>query len=91
MRTYERSGVTVDQCTDCRGLFLDRGELEHLIDAEQSWHAGQPPARESSWQEPRYDDRDRGYGDRDRSYGDRDRGYPQQRRRRKSFLDELFD
>ena len=24
MRTYERSGVTVDQCADCRGLFLDR-------------------------------------------------------------------
>jgi Zn-finger nucleic acid-binding protein len=29
MRTYERSGVTVDQCADCRGIFLDRGELEH--------------------------------------------------------------
>jgi hypothetical protein len=85
MRTYERSGVTVDQCSDCRGLFLDRGELEHLIDAEQSWHAGQPPAREPtrepSWQEPRYGDH--GYRG--------DRGYPQQRRRKKSFLDELFD
>jgi uncharacterized protein len=30
MRNYERSGVTVDQCSDCRGIFLDRGELEHL-------------------------------------------------------------
>ena len=28
MRVYERSGVTVDQCTECRGIFLDRGELE---------------------------------------------------------------
>ena len=36
MHSYERSGVTVDQCTGCRGLFLDRGELEHLIDAENS-------------------------------------------------------
>ena len=40
MRTYERNGVHVDQCTDCRGIFLDRGELDRLIDAENSWHGG---------------------------------------------------
>ncbi|MEY4171210.1 MAG: hypothetical protein RLZ94_2283, partial [Actinomycetota bacterium] len=34
MRSYERSGVHVDQCTECRGIFLDRGELERLVDAE---------------------------------------------------------
>jgi uncharacterized protein len=34
MRSYERNGVTVDQCSGCRGIFLDRGELERLIDAE---------------------------------------------------------
>jgi uncharacterized protein len=36
MRSYERSGITVDQCTECRGVFLDRGELERLIDAESA-------------------------------------------------------
>jgi uncharacterized protein len=41
MRTYERNGVHVDQCADCRGIFLDRGELERLVDAENAWH-GQP-------------------------------------------------
>jgi hypothetical protein len=40
MRTYERNGVHLDQCTDCRGIFLDRGELERLIDAENAWHGG---------------------------------------------------
>jgi len=40
MRTYERNGVHVDQCTDCRGIFLDRGELDQLIDAENTWHQG---------------------------------------------------
>ena len=49
MRTYERNGVHVDQCTECRGIFLDRGELERLIDAENDWHerdpaGGQPAA-----------------------------------------------
>jgi hypothetical protein len=48
MRTYERNGVHVDQCSDCRGIFLDRGELERLIDAENAWHVGQaePPRRD---------------------------------------------
>jgi Zn-finger nucleic acid-binding protein len=36
MRSYERNGVVVDQCTGCRGVFLDRGELERLVDAEGS-------------------------------------------------------
>ncbi|MEU8239316.1 zf-TFIIB domain-containing protein [Actinoplanes missouriensis] len=38
MRVYERSGVTIDQCTECRGIFLDRGELEKLFAAEQSYN-----------------------------------------------------
>lgn len=38
MRSYERNGVTVDQCGGCRGVFLDRGELERLIDAEGSYY-----------------------------------------------------
>jgi Zn-finger nucleic acid-binding protein len=41
MRTYERSGVTVDQCSECRGIFLDRGELERLIDAENAYSGTQ--------------------------------------------------
>ena len=41
MRRYERSGVTVDQCTECRGIFLDRGELEQLFAAEANFNSGQ--------------------------------------------------
>ena len=44
MRTYERNGVHVDQCSDCRGIFLDRGELDRLVDAENAWHGGTRPA-----------------------------------------------
>lgn len=39
MRTYETNEVIVDQCTECRGLFLDRGELERLIKAEEQHYA----------------------------------------------------
>ncbi|HET9516186.1 MAG TPA: zf-TFIIB domain-containing protein [Actinoplanes sp.] len=44
MRVYERSGVTVDQCTECRGIFLDRGELEKLFEAEANWNKQQAAA-----------------------------------------------
>ena len=44
MRTYERNGVHIDQCAECRGIFLDRGELDRLIDAENAWHSGKRPA-----------------------------------------------
>ncbi|HEY7046555.1 MAG TPA: zf-TFIIB domain-containing protein [Jatrophihabitantaceae bacterium] len=44
MAAYERNGVLVEQCSDCRGLFLDRGELEHLINAEASFNRRSAPA-----------------------------------------------
>src|SRR4051812_14472046 len=48
MRVYERSGVTVDQCTECRGIFLDRGELEKIFEAEANWNSRQAPAASRS-------------------------------------------
>lgn len=44
MRQYERSGVTIDQCGECRGIFLDRGELEKLFEAEANWSRQQSSA-----------------------------------------------
>jgi Zn-finger nucleic acid-binding protein len=37
MRTHKRNGVTIEQCTKCHGIFLDRGELEQLLGAESSF------------------------------------------------------
>ena len=45
MRTYARNGITIDQCTTCHGIFLDRGELELLISAERSY-LGRSPLEE---------------------------------------------
>jgi Zn-finger nucleic acid-binding protein len=45
MRTYERNGITIDQCTACHGIFLDRGELEQLISAESSYLGGRESDR----------------------------------------------
>ncbi|HEY6740691.1 MAG TPA: zf-TFIIB domain-containing protein [Actinopolymorphaceae bacterium] len=80
MRQYDRAGVMIDQCTECRGIFLDRGELERLIDAETRWHGGRgsPPPAHSEY---RY-----GY---QHGGGYPSGGYP--RRRKRSFLEDLFD
>jgi Zn-finger nucleic acid-binding protein len=96
MRSYERSGVTVDQCTECRGIFLDRGELERLVDAEQGWQRSHPASRDRDDDDR---DRDRGprfpnpFGDRDDDDDDDDRRRYSQgpRKRTKSFFDDLFD
>jgi uncharacterized protein len=94
MRTYERSGVTVDQCSDCRGIFLDRGELERLVDAEQGWQQSHRAPRDRDYER----ERERGpripmpFGDKYDDDDDRHRyGQGQQKRRKKSFFDELFD
>ena len=96
MRTYERSSITVDQCMECRGIFLDRGELERLVDAEVAFNApAPPPQQQPRYEEKRYDN-DRRYEerkyDKDRRYDDRSYGnqqYP--RKKKKSFFEELFD
>jgi uncharacterized protein len=96
MRVYERSGVTVDQCADCRGIFLDRGELERLVDAEQGWQRSHSAPRDRDDERTR----DRGpsipnpFKDRDDDDDDDDRrrySEGSHKRRKKSFFDELFD
>jgi uncharacterized protein len=76
MRAYERNGVVVDQCTECRGIFLDRGELERLVDAEGR-HYG------DSGERPRENDR------RDERRHEDDRRPKKSKKR--SFLENLFE
>jgi Zn-finger nucleic acid-binding protein len=83
MRSYERNGVTVDQCNECRGIFLDRGELERLVDAENSHY-------EREYADP---GRDRGYEDRPpRDRDDDKRSHkPHKKSKKKSFLENLME
>lgn len=41
MREVERRGVHVDVCGECRGVFLDRGELDKLMDAVEDYNMSQ--------------------------------------------------
>src|ERR1051326_4466643 len=83
MRTYERGGVMIDQCTECRGVFLDRVELDRLMDAE-SGLGGRAINHGSYRDRPRTDHR---YDD-DSRYDDyQGRG----RKKRGGVLGDLFD
>lgn len=70
----ERQGVEIDYCPQCRGVWLDRGELDKLIERSE-------PALRGEYR----DERPRQYYDRD--YHD----YEHRRRKRRSFLGDLFD
>lgn len=43
MQTVERSGVQFDMCPQCRGVWLDRGELEKLMEASRNEAAAAAP------------------------------------------------
>ena len=72
----ERQGIEIDYCPSCRGVWLDRGELDKIIERSSPTAMASPGAEQRPW----------GGDDRDACY----RGQPY-RKRRKSFLEELFD
>ena len=81
----ERSGIEIDYCPDCRGVWLDRGELDKIIDRSVSSPQPQADRYEPStyerrderprYEEPRYDRREQ---------------YSKPRKR-ESWLSDLFD
>ena len=99
MRSFERSGLQVDQCTGCRGVFLDRGELERLIDAEGAYYEKYPGGREPDTRRSEHREEHRsggGYGEFGGIgdlLGGGKRGHHGHRKKhkRESFLSELFD
>ncbi|TDQ53075.1 hypothetical protein EV190_105197 [Actinorugispora endophytica] len=103
MHTYDRMGVHIDQCERCRGVFLDAGEMEQIAAAEQRHYTAPPPpppaaAAPYGAPAPGYHHRPdspkpyRGRPDSPGPYGysDSPRPYGHQKRR-KSFLEDLFD
>jgi Zn-finger nucleic acid-binding protein len=85
LKMADRQGVEIDYCPRCRGVWLDRGELDKIIERAA---ADRPSAAtsEGRWRGYARDEaRDSRWDD------DDDERDPYKRRRRKSFLGELFD
>mgnify|MGYP000082405951 CR=1 FL=1 len=84
----ERQGIEIDYCPKCRGVWLDRGELDKIIErsAIEDSQAAQaqsapPPAQPYPPQDRYQDDYGRGYGKHGGGHG----------RGKHSFLSRLFD
>jgi len=79
LKMSERQGIEIDYCPQCRGVWLDRGELDKII--ERSEQASPPPpppppTRSEPKRESPFED----------FYDDRER-----KRRKRGFLGDLFD
>ena len=46
MQNVNRSGVDIDMCPSCRGVWLDRGELEKLLEGQRQEQSGQQQDRQ---------------------------------------------
>ena len=97
----ERQGVEIDYCPDCRGVWLDRGELDKIIartpgdEEERSRPSARPPERR---REPAYDDRPPYPDDRSGAMWSASARPPSPsgyrsspKRTSKSFLSDIFD
>ncbi len=71
----DRNGVEIDYCPQCRGVWLDRGELDKIIERNTAQTPPPPPPAQSRSRD--YDD---GYDNR-----------PRKKKKRDSFLSEIFD
>jgi uncharacterized protein len=101
LQEREKDGVTIDICQECRGIWLDRGELERLIaratqemDRQDDVH-GSPNA----YQKSSHDHYDKHDGDHDRHYDEHHKhpsygehhGHEGKHHRKRHWLAELFD
>ncbi len=79
----DRQGVEIDYCPKCRGVWLDKGELDKIIERSsqiQPGYANNPDANSQ------YRDRDDDY-----TYNQNQRGQPYPQKKKRGFLGDLFD
>lgn len=76
----DRQGIEIDYCPQCRGVWLDRGELDKIVERSMEDAAPAPSAPPRGYDDDRYRQGGGGYG-----YG----GKPH--KRHKHWLSEIFD
>ena len=74
----DRQGIEIDYCPQCRGVWLDRGELDKIVERSAPQAAPQRAA-------PSYSQHG---GQAHSGYG---HGYGKPHKRKKSFFEEIFD
>jgi len=78
LRANDRQGIEIDHCPECRGVWLDRGELDKIIERSASW-TPEPERRD--------DDRDRGSQDKPNAA----KTHRPKKKKASSFLETLME
>ena len=81
----DKQGIEIDYCPECRGVWLDRGELDKIIERSQA--AAAPTV---TYDEPPRADRREPHRD-TRHREDYDHSYHKKHKRKENFLGDLFD
>ena len=92
LKLSERSGVEIEYCSQCRGVWLDRGELDKIIEKNSSQQAyyGESNNR-GHYEEPRnHHDYDTHGHNSYNQYGGNNQNY-KHKHKKKSFLEDIFD
>ena len=85
----DRQGVEIDYCPECRGVWLDRGELDKIIERSAPHETAMPMAQPAP--QPAYQPQQANYGHgHDHGHG-YSHGHGHKPYKKKSFLEELFD
>ena len=79
----ERQGIEIDYCAQCRGVWLDRGELDKIIDRS----LGAAPGRDADREGRDYQSRP----DHSQGHHDSHQGGYYKKKKREGFLSDLFD
>jgi len=99
LQMADRQGIEIDYCPQCRGVWLDRGELDKIIERTSGPSAAtaastRPPPAVAAVPAGLRRERDDDWDDDDdtpRSSERYEGDYRPQKRKRKSLLGELFD
>ena len=81
----ERQGIEIDYCPTCRGVWLDRGELDKLIETNENTDA----QSQQTIPQERYQETRQQQNQRPNDYDDH--SYSHKKRKKESLLGELFD
>ncbi|MEW6469029.1 MAG: zf-TFIIB domain-containing protein [Bacteroidota bacterium] len=87
LKMAERSGVEIDYCPQCRGVWLDKGELDKIIERSAEHYHGKDSdshRKEEHREEKKYYDKDKDH------YYDHDKKHHHYKKKR-GFLGDLFD
>ncbi len=83
----ERQGIEIDYCPQCRGVWLDRGELDKIIERSAAQPMAARPVQQPAIQQPAYGERH----DHHKKYDDDYHGGYGHKKKRRGFLGDIFD